>query len=181
VELLDKKSLIYSGRPTVQMFALGGLQDHISELQYGSQLRECRRMFRSDINPAKVKSYHGLQEAMARRFLRSLLVSPEQFYDRIEWYVSTCSHFRVLDQQDHRYAGSIVLKIVYGYDTLDNNDPMIEKAHQFNTDVDVVTQPGYLIEVLPWRMSLNSSPEYNDSLLTFYSSLSAGLVSIHRI
>jgi len=84
-ELLDKKSLIYSGRATVQMFALGGLQDHVSELQYGSQLRECRRMLRSEINPVRVKSHNGLQEAMSRRFLRSLLASPEQFYDLIEW------------------------------------------------------------------------------------------------
>ena len=93
VELLDKKSLIYSGRATVQMFALGGLQDHVSELQYGSQLRECRRMLRSEINPVRVKSHHGLQEAMSRRFLRSLLASPEQFYDLIEWWISALCTF----------------------------------------------------------------------------------------
>jgi len=36
---------------------------------------------------------------------------------------------------------------------------MIEKAHKVTSDVDVVTAPGYLIELIPWRKSVLSGPE----------------------
>ena len=36
---------------------------------------------------------------------------------------------------------------------------MIEKAHKVTSDVDVVTAPGYLIELIPWRKSVLSRPE----------------------
>jgi len=84
--LLDKKSLIYSGRMKIQMLHLGGMANHVSMLPYGSQLKQCRRLLRSEINPRKIENYHPLQESMTRRFLSALSRRPEQFYDRVEWY-----------------------------------------------------------------------------------------------
>jgi len=85
IELLDKRSRIHSSRPKLQMLHLAGWEDHVAFLPYGSQLRDCRRMLRSEINPLKMKNYYSMQETTARRFLRFLVTSPEQFYDRVEW------------------------------------------------------------------------------------------------
>ena len=85
VEILDKKSSIYSSRPTFHMYALAGLQDHVTMLPYGSQLRGCRRMLRSELNQTKLGNYHKLQESATVRLVLALVNSPERFYDRIEW------------------------------------------------------------------------------------------------
>jgi len=50
-----------------------------------------------------------------------------------------------------RYAGSIILKAVYGYDTLEDGDPIIATANRFLSKMGEITEPGYLVELLPWR------------------------------
>lgn len=67
----------------------------------------------------------------------------------------------------YRFTGSVILKIAYGYDTLDNDDPMIGKAHAFNSGVDIVTEPGYMIELLPWRTSVYAIWSIADSSVQF--------------
>jgi len=87
VELLDKKSLIYSSRPGFNMFELSGWKDHVSLLPYGSQLRSCRRMIRSEINPTKMQDFYPHQERTTRRLLRTLANEPQEFFHRAEWCV----------------------------------------------------------------------------------------------
>ena len=70
------------------MLRLGGYENHVALLPYGPQLHECRKMLRSEINQGTIQNYYAIQEATTLRFLRSLLKSPKQFYERIEWQVS---------------------------------------------------------------------------------------------
>jgi len=42
------------------------------------------------------------------------------------------------------------MKTVYGYDTLDDDDPLIATANDVLAKAIEVTEPGYLIELLPW-------------------------------
>ena len=56
-----------------------------------------------------------------------------------------------------RYTGSIILKTVYGYETLDSDDPMIAIANPVLSKIGEVTEPGYLVELLPWRNVFCSS------------------------
>jgi len=70
------------------MFTLGGLENHVSMLPYGSQLKECRRMLRSELNPIKMKEYFSIQEATTKRLLKALNASPDKFYNTVEWCVS---------------------------------------------------------------------------------------------
>ena len=85
VQLLNKKSGIYSCRSKIEMLHLGGLEHHVALLPYGPQLKECRRMLRADINQGSIQQYYPLQEATTLRFLRSLAKSPTKFYELIEW------------------------------------------------------------------------------------------------
>lgn len=151
VELMDKKSLIYSSRPGFKMFELAGWQDHVSLLPYGSQLRSCRRMIRSEINNTKMQEFYPHQERTTRRLLRTLVNEPEEFFHRAEWCVSSsCVKLYLILTCSSRYPGSVVLKIAYGYDTLENDDPFINLAHKALVANDGATKPGQLIEVIPW-------------------------------
>jgi len=81
------------------MLELGGLENHVTQLPYGDQLRDCRKILRSEVNHVNTKSFNKIQEAATLRLLRSLLESPEEFYDHIEWLVTVLpsSYFRYLD------------------------------------------------------------------------------------
>jgi len=90
VELLDKKGLNHSSRPTFELLSLAGWKDHIPFMPYGRSLQECRRMMRTQINHDKVVQFRPYQEASITRFLRSLLKNPHDFYSLIEWCRSRC-------------------------------------------------------------------------------------------
>jgi len=49
-----------------------------------------------------------------------------------------------------RYGASIILKVVYGYDTMTKNDPFIAISNQFLEDIATSIKPGYLVEVFHW-------------------------------
>jgi len=51
-----------------------------------------------------------------------------------------------------RYSASIILKVVYGYETLGKDDPMLGIMEDFFDDLATATKPGYLIEVFHWCM-----------------------------
>ena len=70
------------------MWELAGLEYHVSVLPYGNQLRECRRLLRSELNRAKLEDYYRIQESATAQLVLALLNTPERFYARIEWYFS---------------------------------------------------------------------------------------------
>ena len=147
------------------MFVLGGLEDHIAMLPYGTQLRECRRMLRSELNKSKLENYNRIQESATARLVLALLSTPERFYDRIEWYTA-----------------SFVLKMVYGYETQEEDDPMIYAAHHGLAMANKASEPGYLIELIPWCASLFIDPSIGIGTETrLYSTLRPQLVPVCRI
>jgi len=46
--------------------------------------------------------------------------------------------------------------MVYGYDTLEDDDPFIFAAHKVLVNGGRATEPGYLVELLPWRKPRDS-------------------------
>ena len=42
--------------------------------------------------------------------------------------------------------------MAYGYETEEENDPLIFAGHNCLAYANETTQPGYLIELIPWRM-----------------------------
>ena len=162
VEILDKKSAHYSSRPVFQMFALAGWKDNVAFLPYGQQLRESRKMIASSLNRNTIQTFHQHQENLTKRFMGFLLRTPEHFYDRIEWLAgfSLCLALTYIDFafESCRYNSSSLLKIVYGYDTLDDNDPMIDIVHDGMSLIGEVCEDDRWIEFIPWRKPQKSSP-----------------------
>lgn len=55
-----------------------------------------------------------------------------------------------------RFTSSVILKIVYGYDTLDEDDPMVKHVNNILSVLGDASAPGQILEVLPWRTLLHA-------------------------
>ncbi|KAF8665749.1 hypothetical protein AX16_000197 [Volvariella volvacea WC 439] len=135
VGMLDKKSSIYSDRPTLQMGGeLVGWKNTLALLPYGDRFRRYRRLFHNLIgSPSIMKQYLPAEECETRRFLRRVLTRPQDL----------AAHIR-------RTAGAIVLRISYGYEVKENNDPFVELADKATEQFSLATAPGgFLVDVIP--------------------------------
>lgn len=143
VEMLDKKSSIYSDRPFVPMSGeLMGYGQTLPYLRYGERFRlfrkNCHRIFGSR---AAVVVYHPIEETETRRFLKRALAKPDQLQ----------AHIR-------HTAGAIILRICYGYEVKDDNDPLVDIAERA---LDQIARYGitgdFMVDFLP---SLAKVPEW---------------------
>jgi hypothetical protein len=78
VEILDKKSAIYSDRAPLQMAGeLVGWKNILGLLQYGDRFRHFRRMLREAVGTTSSKDrLQPLEESKNRRFLRQVMNKP---------------------------------------------------------------------------------------------------------
>ncbi len=85
MELLEKKSRIYSDRPVMPMAGeLMGWKDTLPFLQYGQRLRNHRRMFHQVIGTYEAMSkFHHVEEEETHRFLKLIGTKPEELESHI--------------------------------------------------------------------------------------------------
>ena len=78
VEMLEKKSSIYSDRPILQMGGeLVGWKNTLVLLPYGDRFRRFRRLFHRAIgSPATLKQFIPLEELETHNFLRRIMAKP---------------------------------------------------------------------------------------------------------
>ncbi|THH03763.1 hypothetical protein EW146_g10348 [Bondarzewia mesenterica] len=119
VEMLNKKSNIYSDRPAFVMVGeLVGWNNSITLSPYGDRLRKSRAMVQRVIGSrVDVKEYHSYIEAEAT-------------------------------------SGAIILRISYGYCTLEDDDPLVNLA-----DV-TITQFSEAGEVGKWLVDITPAMKY---------------------
>lgn len=84
-DLLDKRSAIYSDRPTLEMSGvLVGYDKTLAMLPYGNTMRRFRRMLSQCIGTrALMKGYMSLMEWATHDFLLRTLRSPEAVQNNI--------------------------------------------------------------------------------------------------
>jgi len=86
IEILEKKSSIYSERPILQMGGeLVGWKNTLVLLPYGDRFRRSRRLFHRAIGNAPMKQFLPLEELETRRFLRRVLAKPGDLAAHIRW------------------------------------------------------------------------------------------------
>ena len=71
-------------------------------------------------------------------------------------------------------AGAIILRVAYGYEVKENNDPFIELADIATEQFSRATQPGaYLVDVIPMRKYLvhRTFPFYNNASSEAFANL----------
>ena len=136
------------------MFFLGGWKDNVPFVPYNSQLRQCRKMIRSELNYVKIGDFHEHQNAWIQRLIDVLKKRPDQFCERVQWYACWTltaylenSRFIMFS----RYTSAVTLKIVYGYDMIQDDDPMVKLMHEGTSNLhDESSGPGQILEFIPW-------------------------------
>ncbi|KAJ3485033.1 hypothetical protein NLI96_g5228 [Meripilus lineatus] len=135
IDLLEKRSAIYSDRPTVVMGGeIVGWNRTLVLTRYGDRFREFRRyMFRLMGGNAQVKDHHHLIHVETHRFLQRLLHTPE----------AVAAHIR-------KTAGSIILMMSHGYTVQEEEDPIVNLVDVATEQFSEATRPGaFLVDVLP--------------------------------
>ncbi|KAI0777244.1 CyP450 monooxygenase [Trametes elegans] len=133
VELLDKRSAIYSDRVYSPMVELAGLDWVITMIHYGPWWRRHRRALHRFFNPNAVVQFRALQRTQVNRFLVRLLDRPEAFKDHIR----------------HLFAATI-MRIAYGVEVKDEHDEYVSLAEEGLAAFTVLLVPGkYLVELFP--------------------------------
>ncbi|KAG1723174.1 cytochrome P450, partial [Suillus paluster] len=143
MDMLDKKSTMYSDRPVFPMAGeLVGLKHILTLLPYGDHFRQSRKYFHRVIGSrAALDVYNPIEEVETHRFLKRVLAKPDQLQ----------AHVR-------HTAGAIILRISHGYEVKENNDPFIDLADRAVDRFSRSTAPGaFMVDIVP---SLAKVPEW---------------------
>ncbi|KAG2040007.1 cytochrome P450 [Suillus americanus] len=143
MDILDKKSTLYSDRPILPVGGeLVGWKHSMTLLPDGDLFRRHRRNLHRVIGTrAAVGIYSQIEEVETRRFLKRVLTNPGQLR----------AHVR-------HTTGAIILRIAYGYEVAENGDPFVDLADRATDIFSLSTAPGafvadfipFLIKVPEW-------------------------------
>ncbi|KDQ52240.1 hypothetical protein JAAARDRAFT_40360 [Jaapia argillacea MUCL 33604] len=137
-EMLNKKSAIYSDRPTMMMGGeLAGWKNMLALTRYnthGDRFRKYRRYIHRVLGtPASIEKYYHVEEEETLRFLRRVVRDPDD-----------------VQQHIRKSIGAVVLKISHGYNVQDSNDPFVDIADRANAQLSCSLAPGaYLVDLFP--------------------------------
>ncbi|KAI6033982.1 cytochrome P450 [Pisolithus microcarpus] len=135
VEMLDKKSSLYSDRPVFPMGGeLVGWRDTLVLLPYGDRFREYRRNFHRVIGSrAAMSVYSAIEEEETHKFLQRVLAKPTDL----------SAHVRTT-------AGAIILRISHGYHIQEDRDPFVELADTAVDQFSRSTATGaFMVDLIP--------------------------------
>ncbi|KEY72256.1 hypothetical protein S7711_00255, partial [Stachybotrys chartarum IBT 7711] len=140
-ELLEKRSIKHSSRPK-QIFAgeMLGWENSLGFLPYSKRLRTYRKNASRIIgSKAAVSQFNKFQEEEVGHFLLHLLDDPDHFVKHIK-----------------KESGSIILKIVYGYNAESHGDDhLVNIAGEAMDNFARAAVPGaYLVDILPFMKLL---------------------------
>ncbi|ELU40496.1 cytochrome P450 [Rhizoctonia solani AG-1 IA] len=136
-DLLDKRSAIYSDRPSIPMVAEMNWAKTVTLAKYGELLRNYRRIMNNWLNKRAVVQFNPMQERQARLLLKRLLDISNQ----------TQPFHAVRDQFS---VGSLMLQVAYGYEPQSSDDHFFKTAQSaFEHGVQAAMQTNFLVNVFP--------------------------------
>ncbi|TDL15494.1 cytochrome P450 [Rickenella mellea] len=134
VELLEKKSAIYSDRASAPMATdLVGWKNNLAFLPYGQRHREGRKLFHQELGqPLSLVRFHHQEEDESLNFLKRLLKNPKDYERSIS-----------------KHAGAIVMRIVYGYEKQD--DKLVALVNKVMEAAGLAMAPSHFwVNMMPW-------------------------------
>ncbi|KAJ7460740.1 cytochrome P450 [Mycena latifolia] len=135
MDILDKKSSIYSDRPVIPMAGeLVGWKNTLVFVPYGDRFRNYRRLAHSLFGSrSTMASFEPLEEQETHRFLKRLLSKPEGLQDHIR-----------------KTAGALILRISHGYEVKEGADPFVTLADIATEQFSLGSSPGgFLVNLIP--------------------------------
>ncbi|EJF63642.1 cytochrome P450 [Dichomitus squalens LYAD-421 SS1] len=113
-DLFERKGALYSDKPQLVMCnELCGCENITAFTGYSDKFRRQRRLMTKVLGPSAIPSYYPLLELETQVLLRRILETPKGY----------SAHIR-------RYAGSLTLRIVYGYRVTANDDFYLKLAEE---------------------------------------------------
>ncbi|KAG1881343.1 cytochrome P450 [Suillus tomentosus] len=106
--LLDKRSRIYSDKPTIATVDPFGWSDMFAFAGYGDEWRLCRRLFHQTFRPSSALKFRPMQIERAREMIINLIDDPQHYH----------SHFAT-------FSSSVAMSVTYGYQTSPHDDPLV--------------------------------------------------------
>ncbi|KAJ7157117.1 cytochrome P450 [Mycena filopes] len=135
-EMFERKSRIYSGRPTLVMGGeLVGWDQGPALIQPGKQWSEYRRLMAQFMgNRSKVEASYGhILAKTTHEFLRGIAHDPDAWRE----------HAR-------RFSGALVLAMTYGYQAKEKEDPLVKLADDALSQFSEATAPNaFAVDVFP--------------------------------
>ncbi|KAI0868661.1 cytochrome P450 [Hypoxylon argillaceum] len=134
-DLLDKRSGIYSSRPDMYLshdIVSGGFR--MVSMAYGEAWRTDRGIVHNSLNIKASRAYVPYQDLENRAMLLGFLEQPARFFNHIR-----------------RYTNSISTQMIFGFRTLDIDDPKLEQLiHGFEKWSELAgSQTAALLDVFP--------------------------------
>ncbi|KAF8898846.1 cytochrome P450 [Infundibulicybe gibba] len=133
-ELFEKRSGNYADRPPMVMAnELMGWGWDFAHMRYSDWWRRHRKTFHQYFQPRVVPAYQPIQIEATNTLLKHLLETPQSFADHVR-----------------QHAGSIVLRIVYGYDVKTQHDYYITLVNEAVRGLSLAVNVGsFLVDFLP--------------------------------
>ncbi|KAF2136512.1 uncharacterized protein K452DRAFT_322394 [Aplosporella prunicola CBS 121167] len=144
LELMRDRSAIHSSRP-VQVFSqeMVGWKHGTAMIPYNDEWKTHRKNITKIVSTnVSLSMFDRVQEVEAAHFLVNLYESPDQLFDHIR-----------------KEAGSVILKIVYGYTTEPHDrDPFVDLAGKAMEDFAEAIVPGkWAVDIFPFLRYLPES------------------------
>ncbi|KAI0770513.1 cytochrome P450 [Fomes fomentarius] len=133
VDLLEKRSTIYSSRPESAIVELSGWGGWAFPfMSYSQHGRDGRRALWEYFSPAAVRQYDARLENSARRLLGALLDSPDKLDDVI------------------RYSfGATFIEMAYGLPNQEDKNKIVDEFEDALTSMNIMVSGTSLLEFLP--------------------------------
>lgn len=156
-----------------------GIADGTLLMPYGDTWRLHRRIYHQALNTEAVTSYRPMQCTKARQLIINLAEYPQRFSVHFHTSVLLSLLGSSLRHHPFSYSTSIIMSVVYGYDTRPTDDPYVEYAEKGVKAISKATDPkkAALLKIFPFRRFIacmifrlisSSSPEttYMDARFT---------------
>ncbi|KAK0480066.1 cytochrome P450 [Armillaria novae-zelandiae] len=133
VDLFEKRSRNYSDRPNFTMMKLAGWGNVMGFMRYSDQWRMRRRMFHQYFHLRAVTAYYPVQVKATSVLLQQLHKSPDAFVHHVR-----------------HHAGSVIMKIVYGYDVNPDGDQFVELVDRAMESARIAGNQGtFVVDYIP--------------------------------
>ncbi|KAJ7748773.1 cytochrome P450 [Mycena maculata] len=139
-DLLNQRSAIYSSRPRLVMAGeLIGFAQAVGLMPYSPRFLSLRRLMHKELNGSMLQRYWPLHEEESRLLVEKAVQDPS-----------------LLQESIRHYAGSVILRVTYGYRTAPQNDKFLLLAEKVMAAFSLASQPGaWAVDILPrWPQSL---------------------------
>ncbi|PBK93209.1 cytochrome P450 [Armillaria gallica] len=136
VDLFERRSGNYSDRPGMVDFTmahLAGWGFDMGFMRYSDWWRMHRRMFHQYFQPRALPAYYPVQMCSSLVMLRQLNKSPDAFVHHVRYY-----------------TGSVIMKVVYGYDVDVDGDKFVELVDRALESTHIIGNVGtFLVDYIP--------------------------------